>query len=178
MGENKFLMDTVSEGWKKEYEKFLLSQKYSKVCTLLGQALTEPTLQNAKTAYGTVTDYVCSIPISVLLHSETQKTRDELVASLDKIGVALYGDLRNQEVLTTVASMGLGLVCVRTGVQNELRITNIPKVIIETRNILIAAGDFAVTCGLRVSVSERKKRGKDKLLEEEGFENDSLDNEE
>lgn len=161
--------DLVSEAWKtKEYEKYVLSKKYHHATDYLGLAYTNPTLENIKITYGVINDYVCSIP----LKKELKKKRDEFLEELDKIGLVLHGDLSNPEVQNAVSNYKLKIITERKQSRSYQKISNLPMLLIALRSVLVEAGDYAVMCGLRISLSKKTKHGMEKVLDEEGLKMD------
>lgn len=164
--DSDFTGDMISEGWKKEYEKYLLTKKYYIASDFVSDAITDPTINNIKKAYGVVSNYISSIPIG---KENIKKERDELFTQLKPAELILFGNPTMTNVVEARKKLGMGLIRIRQGNQYMLQVTDLPLIAIELRNILVNAGDFAVMCGLRISLSEKKPKGKQKLLEEEGF---------
>ncbi len=162
--------DLVSEAWKtKEYEKYVLSKKYHTATDHLGLAYSNPTMENIKTLYGIINDYVCSIP----LKQELKEKRDKFLTDLDQIGLVLHGNLENKEVRAAVLKYKLTITTERKQSREYEQISNLPVLLSELRTILVEAGDYAVQCGLRISLSKNKKKGMEKMLDEEGLELDA-----
>lgn len=158
--------DLVSEAWKtKEYEKYVLSKKYHHATDHLGIAYTNPTMENIKTIYGITNDYVCSIP----LKAELKETRDKFLEELDQIGLVLHGNLDTKEVQAAVLKYKLTITTERKQSRSYKQISNLPALLSALRNILVGAGDYALQCGLRISLSKKKKKGMEKMLDEEGL---------
>lgn len=160
----------VSEDWKtKEPEKVMLSRKYQNVSNMIGLAFANPTEQNAKAAYGATVEFITSIPIGE--RKDVQAKRDKFKKDLRKIGVALYGNRKDPLVLKAIEDIGATLVSERDMIYGYKKtLGNIPLILEKIQDILIKASDFTVSCGLRISLSERKTTGMNKLDEEEGYE--------
>ena len=158
----------ITEDWRKEYEKFLLSKKYDRTTTIVAYALANPTIENIKRACAAVNDYISMIPIGN--DDELKQERKALLDRVDKIYTVLYGDYSNPEVLKLIKEFGLSLVETRKGVQRTFELVDLPKLAIKLRDVLTDAGDFAMSLGLRVTHAIERKIGIQKVLEEEGFE--------
>jgi hypothetical protein len=163
----------ISEDWKKEYEKILLTRKYAIACNYIGIASATPTLENVKNAYGSVIDYLTAMP----LPEQFDKTKDKrkgLNARLDEIGLLLFG-VEND----TVKALEIKYEVVRRKAKEGGRfitsLDNLPNLIKSLRNILIEAGEYATSCGLRVTLAEERVYGEKRLLEEEEFEDWGID---
>lgn len=158
--------DLVSEAWKtKEYEKYVLSKKYHHAADYLGHAYSDPTIENIKITYGVINDYICSIP----LKKELTENRDEFLKEMDNIGLVLHGNLSTKEVQNAILKYKLTIVTERKQAKAFHKISNLPMLLNPLRGVLLAAGDFAVQCGLRISLSKNKKKGMEKMLDEEGL---------
>ena len=58
----------------------------------------------------------------------------------------------------------------RAGIKIVTTIHNLPNLIKALRDVLIDAGNFSTSKGLRVTLSQKKKIGMMRILEEEGIE--------
>jgi len=156
-----------AEDWKKEYEKILLSRKYSRACSVIGMASTNPTIENVKQCYGFVLDFITNLPIP--LNSEKSgKIRKNLLNRLDEISLILYGK-NSEKKKELMKKYNVSEIRVRRGIKRVASLGNIPNLIKELRDILIEAGGFAVSSGLRITLATPQPRGIDKILKEEGF---------
>lgn len=166
--EDKF----ISEDWRREYEKIILSKKYSRACTAVAFALANPNIDNVKIAFGSVSDYINSLPLPIDKHKE----RDEFIKKLDEINLIIYGCRKDEngkkikEIEELEKKYKVFTIKAREGVKMIDTLQNLPNLIIELRGILIEAGEFATSSGLRVSLARPREFGKDRLLKEENFE--------
>lgn len=163
-------MDTekISESWRtKEFEKYLIAKKYHHATSCLGIAAGNPVLENIKTLYGAVIDYVSSIPIKPNMKDD----RKEYINTLDQVALILYGNYNEPTVQAIVKINKLTLLKSRNGSYNELILGNLPNLVNMIRDVLMKAGDFALRNGLRpLSIYEQKASGTDMIEDEEGFE--------
>lgn len=161
----------VAEDWKKEYEKVLLSRKYSRASSMIGICSSEPVIENIKRAYGFIVDFVTSIPIPVAKGKRKKSNpRKEFLGRLDEIGFILFGSKRSARRKKLMSKYGVTDIKTRRGVKMVSSLSNLPNLIKELREILIDAGEYATTIGLRITLAATKKYGLPRLLEEEGME--------
>jgi len=160
--------DLMTEDWKKEFEKVILTKKYARASSVIGLASSEPNLLNLKMAYGNVLDYVTAIPVSQDL--DRVAIRKGFIDKLDKIGLILNGSTTNELTLNAMRDYKVFLSPERDGVRTIQALQNLPTLVNAIRDILIEAGEFSTQIGMRVSLSKKRKYGKERLLEEEEFE--------
>jgi len=154
------------EDWKKEYEKIILSQKYAKASTLIGQFFASPTMDNLKLAFGAIQDYITAIPLPMETNDITRKT---FINRLDEIGIIIFGSdgkvvdeiCKKYNIIRSKARVGMNIATT---------IQNLPDLGRILRNILIDAGEYTTSKGLRVTLFQKKNIGIKRILEEEGFE--------
>jgi len=158
--------DLIAEDWKREYEKIILSRKYAAASTLIGVCLANPEEQAVKAAFGAVVDFVTSIPIGE--EEKKQEKRDGFLVSLDEIEVVLYGNPELENVRLLSKKYGVMSRPERSGVRKVSRIQNLPELVKQIRTILVQAGDFATSAGLRILLAKHRKFGMEKIMEEEG----------
>jgi len=158
----------IAEDWRKEYEKLVLTRKYSRASSLIGYALSFPDLLNIKLAFAAVVDFVSDIPIPE--NSKHKEERDNFLKELDEIGLILYGNYEREDVKKLLEKYGLFVKRVRDGVKLVPQLQNLPLLAIKLREILVKAGDFATSRGLRITLAKPVKRGARRILEEEGLE--------
>lgn len=157
----------VTEDWRREYEKVILSRKYSAASTLISMCFASPSDTNAKMAFGAIVDFVTSMPIGE--DKKNQDTRDGFLSDLDEIELALYGNPELQDVQNVLKKYNLIIGSERMGVKRVTRIQNLPELAKRMREVLLKAGDFATSAGLRIMLAKRKKFGMDKILDEENI---------
>ena len=156
--------EMLFEDWKKEYEKILLSKKYSEASAIIGECYRNPNIENVKKAYASVVDYVTSIPLPI----NEEKNRKQFLNPLDEIAKIIYGT-DSPEVEKLCEKYQVIRRPERVGIKIVKTIHNLPNLITALRNILIKAGDFSTSKGLRVTLSQKKKIGMMRILEEEGI---------
>jgi len=159
--------EIIGAYWKREYEKYLVSEKYSDASAAIGTCSAYPFIGNIQEAYGLIVDFVSQIPIPEKFESTT--TRQKMLDDLDEISLVLYGDISNQLVKEKVSELGLTIKRIRIGVKMIPTLENLPILIKKLRDILIKAGEFATLAGLRITIPVKKGTGIKRLLEEEGF---------
>lgn len=158
--------DLISEDWRKDYEKIILSRKYSRASTSIGVCSSMPTIENVKTAYGYIMDFVTFIPIPS--QEKLISQRKTFIDDLDKIGLVLFGkDCKEKRDL--MKKYGVTVNSTRRGVRIVPSLQNLPNLIKALRDILLSAGEFATSAGLRIGLATPRKFGKERILEEEGF---------
>ncbi|RKZ28635.1 hypothetical protein DRQ26_00680 [bacterium] len=155
----------IYEDWKKEYEKFVLTKKYSEATSAVGRCFANPSIENIKIAYGLVQDYVSSIPLPMNNKGEKRK---EFLGKLDEIALILYGT-ESDEVKKICEKYKVKRGKIRNGISVVDTIIDAPNLIIAIRDLLIEAGEYATSLGLRVTMSPERKFGLKRILEEEGF---------
>lgn len=156
--------EMLFEDWKKEYEKILLSKKYSEASAIIGECYRNPTIESVKRAYASVMDYVTSIPLPI----NEEKTRKKFLKPLDEISQIIYG-VDSPEVNKLCQKYKVVRKPERVGIKIVKTIHNLPNLIKALRDVLIQAGDFSTSKGLRVTLSQKKKIGMERILEEEGI---------
>lgn len=162
----------LSEDWKKEYEKFLLTRKYSEASRWIGICYANPTIDNLKTAFGLVVDYVISIPLTN--DEKLTKERKDLLNKLDEIEKILYGT-ESEEVQKLYEEYKIIPIKVKKGVKIVTELGNLPNLVTALRDVLVKAGEFATSIGLRVTLASERKFGLKRILEEEGFDTEELE---
>jgi hypothetical protein len=116
-------------------------------------------------------DYVASLPLPENKH----KDREEYFKTLDEIDLILFGRRKDdqkqeiQEIKDLEEKYKVFTVKAREGVKMVDSLQNLPNLIIKLREILIKAGEFATSSGLRVSLARPRVFGKERLLNEEHF---------
>ena len=158
--------ELMTEDWKKEFEKIILTKKYAKASSIIGIASSTPDIFNVRMAYGHVIDYVTAIPLPQ--DDNKINVRKGLLDELDKIGLILNGS-DTETTKQAEKSLGVFRARVRDGLKMVDQLQELPKIVNNLRDILIKAGEFATSSGLRVSLSKKRKYGHDRLLEEENF---------
>lgn len=158
----------VTEDWKKEPEKILLSRKYHETSSILGRTIYNPTIENIRYAQGAISDYVMSIPVGSY-KTKKQEERNKILLELKQIGIVLYGNPSNPEVTKLYKDYGVTRKLQRKGSSIIYKLTELPQLANHLSEILVKAGDFAVTIGLRITLPQTTKQGMDKLIEEEGI---------
>jgi len=161
--EEKFSL--ISPDWKKEFDKYMLTKKYSEATAQIGLCASEPTLENIKIAYGMVTDFISYIPTA---GGKAKEIQDDLLRRLDEIGLIIHSNPATipQELLD---NYGLILAEEREGLRIVKTLQNLPNLVIALRDLLIDAGNFAVSLGLRITLAQERKFGLRRILEEEGI---------
>lgn len=167
----------ISEDWKKEYEKILLSKKYMASSSVLGIAFVHPTIENVKLAYGHVQDYVTSLPIGMGDRFKDSKDRRiKFLEKLDDIGLVLFGNKEISEVQKLMKEFKVSSQQVRKNVRIEDELKDLPNLVKELRKVLVESGEFAFSLGLRITISQPKKSGMTALMEQEGFDDLEIKN--
>lgn len=162
--------DIIGAYWKQEYEKMLLSKKYFIASEIVGNAMSDPSMDNIKIAYGMIADFIMQIPIPENKENIKSK-RKALLDKLDKLSTAIFGDLSNPAVRNELNDMNIEVSLTRKGLRRIYIISNTIKIATYLRDILIEAGEFATTLGLRITIPIETEGGIEKLLKEEGFDN-------
>jgi len=169
--------DMYGEDWKREYEKVILSRKYGSATSALGVCYSMPTIDNVKNAFGLVMDFITALPIPVS-QEESKTKRKGFLADLDKINKVLFGNYDNEEVKMLLKEFNVSIAKVKQGVRMVDNLQDLQNIVVKIRDVLIEAGDFATSAGLRITLSKAKLLGMDRILEEEGFDDLDLGEEE
>lgn len=167
-------LNFVTDDWRKNYEKFLLSQTLDKINDLIGETIANPTTGMIKRSCGALLKYLAQLPLGNA--DDHKKTREELRNKIIEIYDIVAGSPSSER---TQELMKKHNIIVRTGlrakgmtgnpfVQTSM-ICNIPRLAIELNMIASEAGDFAQKIGMRVAHAQKNKKGTDKIFEEEGF---------
>jgi hypothetical protein len=161
----------IGEDWKREYEKIILSRKYAEASSAIGSCFAQPTIENVKIAYGATVDFVTAIPIPE--QDNLKGRRTGFLNDLDEIGLIVHGNYDQENVKELLKEYGLMISKVKQGVRTYDVLQNLPELVKKIRNILIEAGEFATSAGLRITLAKKQSEGMMKIMEEEGF--DDLD---
>lgn len=161
--------DTIAASWKQEFEKYKVSKKYFSATQSVGIASSNPTIENARICYGRVIDFVSSLPLPTAKRSKASGERKKILNKLDDMSLVLYGNLKNENVQKLMRKHEIIVFPVRVGIKMVSVMQNIPNLIKELRSILIEAGEFATSAGLRITLPYKKEFGRNRLLKEEGF---------
>ena len=167
-------LNFVTDDWRKNYEKFLLSQTLDKINDLIGETIANPTTGMIKRSCGALLKYLAQMPLGNA--EEHKKTREKLRNNILDIYDIVAGSPKSERVQ---ALMKKHNIIIKTGLRAKgevgnpfvrtSMIFNLPSLAIELNRIASEAGDFAQSVGLRVAHAQKKKKGTEKLLEEEGF---------
>lgn len=171
--ENKY--ESMSEEWKKEYDKIKLSQKGALAADSIGVCSGNPTLENIKISYGAILSYLVFMPIQNTAE-ENYKKKKELLDRMDKIEYAIFGDPNDKKTIEICNELGVKWSQRREGLGYVWIMNNSPKVMIELKNILNEAGELALASGLRITRPSKHKFGMSKISEEEGFDEEEVEN--
>lgn len=163
----------VTEDWKREYEKIILSRKFATASALLGLAFSNPTEFTIKQALGASYDCVQNMPIGE--NKDHQDRRDDMLKELDEIEIVIFGKPDSKATADMKKKYGIETKMERRGVKMVPVIQNFPEVLKHLRSVLVKAGDFATSIGLRVTLPKEHRYGMERLLEEEGFTEEDME---
>lgn len=171
MNDNK---NMIAEDWKKEYEKIILTQKLDEVNKIIRATLTNTTRENIVYSASALLDYLASLPLGDNddVVSKRKKIRDKVL----EIYQTVTGDRRHPHTKELHKKYGLVVRMIRStspqGNPNVLTpiILNLPSLAITLNELSSETGDFAQSLGMRVTFSTKEKKGYEKALDEEGFE--------
>lgn len=174
MSDNKGM---IAEDWKKEYEKVILTQKLDETNRIIRATLTNTTRQNIILSASALLDYLASLPLGDKKEQQEQrgKIRDEIL----EIYQTVTGDPRHTITKKLYKKYGLVVRSIRDtspgGNPHILKptIQNMQTLAIKLNYLSSQTGDFSQSLGMRVTFSTKEKKGYNKVIEEEGF--DDLD---
>lgn len=167
---------TIGANWKTEFEKYMISKTYYEVSASIGYASSYPTLAVIQHTYGSLTAFITGIPIPET-HPKSITKRKEMLSSMDEIGLILFGNVKDPRVIASMNKYGIKTRIVRHGIGYISLLDNLPVLVNKMRDILVEAGTFTTSVGLRLQIPDKQILGLQRILDEEGFEDLVLDGE-
>ncbi len=163
----------ITEDWKKEYEKIILTQKLDEVNRIIRGTLINTNKNTVQLSASALLDYLSSLPLGDA--EKQQGERNKLRGEILKIYNVVSGDPRSPQTRELYEEYGLLIRKVRDtsarGNPNILtsKIQNLQILALKLNDISARVGDFSQSLGMRVTFAQIRKKGYEKAIDEEGF---------
>jgi len=171
----------ITEGWMQDQNKYYLFRKKDNAAWAIGDALASPTPTTIRIAFGRVSDYN-----SYLVHGALGRTKEELNrdpnysrlqvirSRLQDICNILYASPNDPQTQEIYKKYGVRRSITQSGIYKKESFSNIALLAIRMQEIFYDLNEYAQQAGFGSAKAISKIKGKDKLLEECGLDEDDI----
>jgi len=162
----------ITEGWIQDQNKFYLIRKKASAASAIGYALSNPTKNTLKTAYGFICDYS-----SYLVHSGNDDNEKRLASyrkNLGEIGIVIFGSPKEKSTQDIYKKYNVERIIISRGIYREETYRNLMQLVLELQKVFEGLAEYAQDTGFGSAKAQIKLYGKDRALELSGLTEDEI----